>query len=260
VTVPDVLAPFIGALNLEKLRVGPPRRFIFFCGGQILLTHRRPRSLRDYLKRRIDKGHSLNVEFVYAETATALFRDLKYKDLIQFEADIAQISEVVLLIAESPGSLTELGAFSMYDQIAPRLHVFVQGKYYNAESFIVNGPLRHLNETYPDSVFYYPWRVHKDNSLIVTSISSEVAKIMSDIFERLRKSKKTEEFDILNARHIMISIFRCIFILRGASLTEVTKCIKLFGIAINSNDVHKYLYCMRVAEWISEQQYSNTVY
>ena len=45
-----------------------------------------------------------NAHFVYAESATQLYRDSKYKDLIAFEEDIAQISDIVLIIGESAGS------------------------------------------------------------------------------------------------------------------------------------------------------------
>src|SRR5712691_8966182 len=114
-------------MNLGKVRVGPSQRFIFFCGGKLSDPSARPASLRDYLRRRIAGGAKiLNTNFVFAESATDLFRDSGYSDLIQFEADIAQISEIVLLIGESAGSLTELGAFAMHDRIAPRLQVFIR--------------------------------------------------------------------------------------------------------------------------------------
>jgi hypothetical protein len=141
VTAADALAPFIGALNLSRLRLGPPRRFIFFCGGRIDLKSTRPLSLRDYLHREFVGAKAINdAKFVYAESATQLYRDSKYRDLIAFEEDIAQISDIVLIIGESAGSLTELGAFSMNNAIAPRLKIIIQDKYYDSESFIRYGP------------------------------------------------------------------------------------------------------------------------
>jgi hypothetical protein len=58
----------------------------------------------------------------------------------------------------------------------------------------------------------------------------------------------------------MILIFWCIYIFRGASLKEITDSIALFEIDIGSEGVRKYLYCMQVAGWINEKQYSHTIY
>jgi hypothetical protein len=54
---------------------------------------------------------------VLAEDAFRLFRDSDYSDLISFEEDLARIASVVLVIAESAGSLAELGAFASNDTI-----------------------------------------------------------------------------------------------------------------------------------------------
>jgi hypothetical protein len=204
VTIAEVLAPFIGALDITRLRLGPPRRFIFFCGGKIDRASSTPLSLRDYIGRQITIK---DANFVYAESATQLYRDTKYRDLIAFEEDIAQISDIVFLIGESAGSLAELGAFSMNDAIAPRLKVIVQDKYYAHESFIRNGPIRHLEEMRDDSVSSYPWRIRSaDNSLIKSSASPHIASIKQELEERLAKVAAKETFSATK-RFIMISIF-----------------------------------------------------
>jgi hypothetical protein len=184
VSAPEILEPLVNALDLSKVRLRPPERFIFFCGGKISDPPARPTSLREYLRRRIKRIG--DTKLVYAESATQLFRDSGYGDLIQFEADIAQISEIVLLIAESSGSLTELGAFSLHEKIAGRLQVFVSDEYYKAESFIRRGPIRRLDK----AVSYYPWRTYKDSRLKITSIRSHIRDIRSDISKRLRALRR----------------------------------------------------------------------
>jgi hypothetical protein len=71
----------------------------------------RPDSLRDCLWRVCLLSRRLKGEVVLAEKANQLYRETKYTDLISFEEDIARIASLVLVIAESPGSLAELGAF-----------------------------------------------------------------------------------------------------------------------------------------------------
>ena len=259
-TASEVLKPFIESLNLGKVRIGPSQRFIFFCGGRLSDPPTRPASVRDYLRRRISgRAQIANASFVFAESATKLFRDSGYSDLIQFEADIAQISDLVLLVAESAGSLTELGAFAM-DGRAPRLLVFIRDDYYQAESFIRLGPLRFIHARYDDAVSYYPWRSYNDGSLKVTTISSYIRDIKRDIIAKLDSLPKAEELNIGQPRHIMILIFWCLYVLRGATLNELVECLSLFQINRDEVDVRKYLYCMTVAGWVGETQYGHTVW
>ena len=59
--------------------------------------------MRHYLLNERKIGRRLKADIVLAETANQLYRDTAYKDLITFEEDIAKISALVLVIAESSG-------------------------------------------------------------------------------------------------------------------------------------------------------------
>jgi hypothetical protein len=105
-------------LKLDGVRVFRPSKFMFLCGGYISNDKEaKAKNLRDYLFRVRQIADKYNI--VLAEKATQLFRDSEYDDLISFEEDIARIAAVVLVIAESPGSLAELGAFAGLD---PAIH------------------------------------------------------------------------------------------------------------------------------------------
>jgi hypothetical protein len=262
VTAAQVLAPFIGALDLTRLRLGPPRRFIFFCGGKIDHSRSSPLSLRDYLSREISGAKSINdAPFVYAESATRLYLDTNYSDLIAFEADIAQISDIVLIIGESAGSLTELGAFSMNAATAPRLKIITQGKYDSDESFIRNGPIRHMEKLWPDSVSSYDWRTKStDNTIIKSSAAPHVASIRQELIERLAKFAAKEKFDAKSKRHVMILIFLIVQRLRGAKPKEIADSLVSFGVSETPDSIRNLLYCMRVADWIGEKKYGNPIF
>lgn len=258
----DVLEPFIRAIDLNRLRLGPPRRFIFFCGGKIDHKSSKPLSLRDYLSRELIGPKAIpDAHFVYAESATQLYRDSKYKDLIAFEEDIAQISDIVLIIGESAGSLTELGAFSMNAAIAERLKIIVQDKYYSDESFIRNGPIRHMEDMRDDSVSSYPWNISStDKKLIRSSAAPHVSSIRQELIDRLAKVAAKETFNASNKRHIMILIFWIVQRLRGAILKDIADSLSHFGISETPENIRKYLYCMRVADWIGEKKYWHPTY
>ncbi|WP_204275442.1 retron St85 family effector protein, partial [Enterobacter hormaechei] len=81
---------------------------------------------------------------VLAEEANQIYRDTEYSDLITFEEDIARIAAVVLVIAESAGSLAELGAFTANDTIRQALRVVIPDHHETAESFVRYGPIERL--------------------------------------------------------------------------------------------------------------------
>jgi hypothetical protein len=146
-------------LNLDGVRVFRPSKFMFLCGGYISNeVGSKPINLRDYLFRVRQIANRYNV--VLAEKATQLFRDSAYDDLISFEEDIARIASVVLVIAESPGSLAELGAFTANETIRNALRVVIQQRHEVAESFVRYGPIQRIKNAKRANLAVYPWRVH----------------------------------------------------------------------------------------------------
>ena len=67
-----------------------------------------------------------------------------YDNILLFETDFAQLTELVLLFCESEGSFAELGAFAIIDEIAARLLVVIREKYWEIDSFITQGPSKPL--------------------------------------------------------------------------------------------------------------------
>ncbi len=116
--MPKELVDLFNDQDLEKLRVSKPLKAVFLCGGAISTrASLRPENLRDYLLRY--SPIKLSHPIILAESAYSLYRDAHYDDLISMEEDVAQLSAIVLVIAESAGSLAELGAFSSNEYIKP---------------------------------------------------------------------------------------------------------------------------------------------
>ena len=137
------IATLFNDLNLEKIRVARPSKFLFLCGGARELNEKaKAANLRDYLLR-VRPMHT-RYSIVLAEEANQLYRDTDYSDLITFEEDIARIAAVVLVIAESAGSLAELGAFTANDTIRQALRVVIPSHHETQESFVRYGPIQRL--------------------------------------------------------------------------------------------------------------------
>jgi hypothetical protein len=70
------------------------------------------------------------------------------QDLLTLENLLARSVSAVTILLQSPGTFTELGAFSNHDLLKDKLVVVVDPRYRRAQSFINTGPIRHLtNET-----------------------------------------------------------------------------------------------------------------
>src|SRR5690606_26584635 len=101
-------------------------------------------SAREYFLRSLETRKSFqDHEVLLAEDVEVFYPDSPYKNLIQFEIDVARISNSVVLFSEGFGSLAELGAFSQIDVVARRMMVIVQTEHHARRSFIRDGPLRH---------------------------------------------------------------------------------------------------------------------
>lgn len=117
-----------------------------------------------------------------------------------------------------------------------------------------------MEQDFPDSVSTYPWRVNRDGTIIKTSVDPHLPSIKQDIQDKLAGLFSKEALDTTNARHIMILIFWIIYVLRGATLKDIVDSLQLFNVLDNQDRVRKYLYCMRLANWISDKKYGHPIY
>ncbi len=113
---------------------------IFLCGADL--------SQKDKIRYKIDKiltslWYSIQYDMIYPED---IFEELLYssqtKDLLSLENLLAESVDAVVLIPESPGSFTELGAFANDEKVRNKLICIVDEKYKKNKSFINQGPLK----------------------------------------------------------------------------------------------------------------------
>lgn len=97
-----------------------------------------------------------NVEVHYGENIEehAKFKK-KRRDLQTLELEFAHAVDFTLLLLESPGSIAELGTFSMVDNIRGRLIVLVPSQFYRDSSYIARGPLSLISRNFQSNVIYF---------------------------------------------------------------------------------------------------------
>lgn len=232
---------------------------MFLCGGYISRDPKaRPANLRDYLCRVRQIANKYNI--VLAEKATQLFRDSDYDDLISFEEDIARIASVVLVIAESPGSLAELGAFTANDTIRNALRVVIQQEHEIAESFVRFGPIERIKNAKRANLAVYPWRSHLNGTLNISSTKPHYKQIVKFLDEHVTAVPVSTIYTKLGEAEIFYIIYWIIHLCLAVTITTLYEYVRLIFPSIADETIRNKLYCMQLAGWIERRSYSNKDY
>lgn len=248
-------------LNLEKLRIARPSKFVFLCGGTIRSDKsKKADSLRDYLYRIRSLGTRLRGEVVLAETATQLYRDTTYSDLISFEEDIARVAAIVLVIAESPGSLAELGAFASNNTIRKTLRIIMEQRYSTAESFIRFGPVEKLKKEGDDFVGFYPWRTNNSGNVVLTSVAPHHFEIVKFINKHLDAAPRTELFSKNPDAILFYLIYWVVYLSLAISTASLYTLVQLLFPGATPREIKNKVYCMKIAGWVASEDYSGKTY
>lgn len=75
-------------------------------------------------------------------------------DLLTLENLLARSVSAVVILLHSPGTFTELGAFSNHDQLRDKIVVVMDPKHKKSNSFISAGPIRLLQKSAPNRVLF----------------------------------------------------------------------------------------------------------
>lgn len=260
--VAESVEDLLGFVDLNELRFKWPSAFIFFCGGSSSDIPKDAVSLRHYLLRERKIEARLDGKVILAEAANQLYRDSSYTDLITYEEDIAQISRVILLIAESAGSLAELGAFSSSEQIKKKLSVLMQQKYFDAESFVRYGPIERLQKEDESRVAFFPWRVNGKGRVIKASVKDHVTEIVRFINKKIADVPETFQFGLASNKDYRD--FALVLWLTGVAQAitaeRLSDYAEKMGHPISRARVMNCFYCMKLAGWMDLCPYSGSTY
>lgn len=127
----------ISSLSPEHYRFRRISPVIFICGG----LNSAPRdTLRAYLKQQ-----KPDLQIFYAERVWELISANPGLGALKMESDLAALSDLIIIIVESPGTFAELGAFSHVEALRKKLLPIVDQQYRGANSFINTGPIQWID-------------------------------------------------------------------------------------------------------------------
>lgn len=257
--------PYSEDLDGEKIHVQAASDVIFLCGGPFSkISDPTPLSLRDAFLKILDYKPLRNRDLIQAEDITQAqpFFD-SYDNILEFEADLAQIVELILLFCESEGSLAELGAFAMIDEIAQRLFVVVRQKHWKQDSFIKLGPLRLIERKYGREFIYV---VEDDDVGLVDRSAARVDKnalgllLEGPLNIRLQRPKDPTTFDPKRSGHVIKLVVGLVQEYGALEIKEIQHLLTLLNAARTPQEIQGYLLCATSVGWLDKVSKGPTDY
>lgn len=143
------------------------RLSLFLCGpGVGSVGHASRKHIQQVLQ------HNHNCEVIFGEDLDKKNSNVPTKaDLQTIETAFAHKVDFTLLMLNSPGSIAELGTFSMIPNIMHRLYVIVPRRFFDAESYIARGPLSLMASASSNNIFYIE---EGNNSALAASLNFPV--------------------------------------------------------------------------------------
>ena len=132
-------------LNIVKGNVD-----VFLCGGA---STKKKSSYRDMLKDELKRYKRISI--LYPEHLFLELLNRKKYDLLTLEKFLADNCDYIVIVCESPGSFTELGAFVNNSDTIDKVIILLQTKYKNAKSFIRQGPVQFVYSKNKNHIIYY---------------------------------------------------------------------------------------------------------
>ncbi|MGB5833966.1 MAG: retron St85 family effector protein, partial [Thiohalocapsa sp.] len=191
-----------------------------------------------------------------------------FSDLITFERHLAHLASAVVLFVESPGSIAELGAFSLIPEIAQKLIVFVREDHYYQESYIKLGPLQYIESTLDsERVSVYPWTESQrirdgqcTTALNENSLRDYTDDIVDDIRRISREANKSTKFNSEDYGHVMLIIADLVSLFTALKEKEVASFVGDLGLHVPPELLNQFLFICEKLGLLVKKKYSGVTY
>jgi hypothetical protein len=249
--------PYSQDLDAGRIHVQSASDVIFLCGGPFSdISTTIPLSLRDAFLKILDYEPLKERILIQAEEITSGYSFFEhYDNILDFETDLAQIVELIILFSESEGSLAELGAFAMIDEIAQRLFVIVRQKHWDELSFIKLGPLRRIERKYSRESIYVvedaDIGMQDDSAALVDKVALG-ALLKGPLTVRLKKPRDPTTFDSARSGHVIKLIVGLVQEYGALEVAEIEYLLQLSDSTRTTAEIRSYLHCAESVGWLKK--------
>ena len=248
------ITDLVDRIDAKSLHVRAPSPIILLCGGPIDVKTLKPESLREAFTLVYGRATLKDYATVIPEEFKIFAPDGNYQDWLSFEREFAQIVDLIVLFSESYGSVAELGAFAMVEEIAVRLLVVMDDKNYGDPSFIKLGPVRWLENKYGKSAVCVLNRQDINISDITkvadVNLDSFAATLVAAVTKRKSDYKERTTFIPDRPGHLIKLIVGLIQNYGALTETEIEVLLYAMDLKVEPKKIPDYLLCAVNADWI----------
>lgn len=255
----DQLDQIFDYICIEKTLIQPPPPCIILCGGpcDINKTNNFSSAREALYSSEKLKEKKYYKDIILPEGIFKFFQNSDYSDLLEFERDLAYFSTLTIVIPEGPGSIAELGAFSILKEINQKLAIILHDDYKQEGSFIVRGPISHIKSLKDESVITMWWTTkdtnHEENF-------SEIDDTIETLDSILTATEPPQKFSSENQGHILFLLLEILKFISLANLKEILAILKKIKPDISQKELKKKLQLLTQLSLISEHHYQNQTY
>ena len=255
---------FISRVDVGNFRISNFTKIIFFCGGPWSIAPiMESMSARDFLLKKTSEQNAELFDRFYFENAMGKWLEGgHYVDLHTFEQHISEICSVVFLIAESPGSYSELGSFVTVPTIVEKLYVVTNTSMDNDETYISLGPvkfLRGVKEGDETRVRSYEWGSAFRTGHPPTVNSTDLEGIWKDIINNLiqfdENSQSEKSFSDKIDGHVSLFILDIIDLYGACKFREISGFLNKIIDHIDEATLKKHLFLLKNLELVKAHRH-----
>ncbi|MGA4636877.1 retron St85 family effector protein [Pseudomonas solani] len=233
------------------------RPIVLLCGGSVPqkahpdLPDPPTRSIRHRIVNRFPEYELFRPEEIGDWHADGVF-----KNLIDFESDLASICSLIVVVLESEGAIAEVGAFSQLSDFNKKLIAIVPDNHADDVSFINLGVLRHLRDSHETAVKRYPWNIARPAEADDRTISD----MIEDIKSELDGLQKSQALKLASEAHLIILIYELSRMFIALKEVEILDAIKVLGGDIKKDNLRRKLFLLERLGFIKKISYSDAGY
>ncbi len=172
--------------------------------------------------------------------------DALFKNLMDFEKELAAVSSLVVIILESAGSIAELGAFSQLPELSKKLIVFKSLEYGNETSFIDLGILKYLKSDYGENrVKKYKWKPLEFGYRPADIAEGVAGDVLFDINNEVKNLKKTSKYNGNYDTHVTALICEILSIFTVLKESEIFSYLVDLEVDISKDKLKRKLFILK---------------
>lgn len=187
------------------------------------------------------------------EEITNWQHDGVFKNLMDFESELAGMCSLVVVVLESEGAIAELGAFSQLSDFKGKLIAIVSSEHTKEDSFISLGILRHVADEHPTSVKLYPWDIKFPEKVT----SDLIQGMMEDIKEELALLKDSRRLSLSSGAHMIVIIYELVSLFVALKEVEILEAMQALGCEVKREHVRRKLFLLEYFGYIDRIAYSD---